>query len=490
MHYIVAKYIHSKTSPPKPCLQQFMRHFINKVNLTAFFAIFYVICSYGQTRQDLLIPLQTVIGTGQFPQGYNQVYLYEEQNANYDSARHFTGIPTNVKEYIIKLVDFQPEQGMYESYLRWHGQMSPENLLKGLSSFKRHIDTLQLSRKPIKHAVYLISGIDVQGKRVIIVDANNNLNFGDDKVFVYDTALTINKDTLTGKPLSNNQTVYFQYARNGSVYNDSYNLLLSPYNKNFKYRKAIEERLKVMSITNEFRRGDFSIDKEKFRVEALSRDPTGISYDSLHTILRIETLDSIKRNGEKSFVLVGDTIAIHKSRYKIAGLTFMGDSVRLQYIGDGPIIYGIDSGTIAYTIQTQDIFGKPFNLSDYKGKYVLIDFWGTWCRPCVGSIPDLVKLANKYKNNLQVVSVALDAQENIPLIKTMIAEKKMNWIHLYQDDSEPTAAGKQPIISAYRVEHFPTQVLIDPNGLIVLRTTGDKGAIAVDQKLTDLIKVM
>jgi thiol-disulfide isomerase/thioredoxin len=88
-------------------------------------------------------------------------------------------------------------------------------------------------------------------------------------------------------------------------------------------------------------------------------------------------------------------------------------------------------GSKAPDFSTLTLESRPFKLSNYRGKFVLIDFWGTWCRPCLGEIPYL-KAANHAfgGGDFQIVSIAMDDPANL---KPFIVKNQMNWIHIQQD---------------------------------------------------------
>ncbi|MCG8608007.1 TlpA family protein disulfide reductase [bacterium] len=126
--------------------------------------------------------------------------------------------------------------------------------------------------------------------------------------------------------------------------------------------------------------------------------------------------------------------------------------------GKSQPIADISIGSLAPDFSTRTMESKPFKLSNYRGKFVLIDFWGTWCRPCLGEIPYL-KAANRDfgRDDLQIVSIAMDDPANL---KPFIAKNEMNWIHIQQDFGGP-------LLSLYKVTAFPTTILVDPEGTIV-----------------------
>lgn len=107
--------------------------------------------------------------------------------------------------------------------------------------------------------------------------------------------------------------------------------------------------------------------------------------------------------------------------------------------------------------------GRTISLSDYRGKYVLLDFWASWCSPCLREVPKLIELydeATAQKANFVIISYSLDNKENS--WKNMIKSKGMDksgWVH----GSDLLAWGS-PIAKMMGVTSIPQTILIDPEG--------------------------
>jgi thiol-disulfide isomerase/thioredoxin len=116
-------------------------------------------------------------------------------------------------------------------------------------------------------------------------------------------------------------------------------------------------------------------------------------------------------------------------------------------------------------IVSEDPNGKDCRLSDYagKGKYVLLDFWASWCAPCRKEMPLLVELYDTYKDkNFEIVSYSLDEDEQA--WKKGIEQLNMSWPQMSdckQWESEP--------VKIYSVQSIPCTILIDPEGKIIQR---------------------
>ncbi|WP_026898485.1 TlpA disulfide reductase family protein [Daejeonella oryzae] len=107
--------------------------------------------------------------------------------------------------------------------------------------------------------------------------------------------------------------------------------------------------------------------------------------------------------------------------------------------------------------------GKIIKLSDLKGKYVLLDFWASWCAPCRDENPNIVKQYNSFKNKgFTVLGVSLDKGKGA--WEKAIADDKLTWTHVSELKEWD---GKVSI--AYRVESIPSSFLLDPQGKIIAK---------------------
>ncbi|TKC09156.1 TlpA disulfide reductase family protein [Pedobacter frigoris] len=126
-----------------------------------------------------------------------------------------------------------------------------------------------------------------------------------------------------------------------------------------------------------------------------------------------------------------------------------------------------------------DINGKAFTLSSLKGKYVLVDFWASWCGPCRAENPNVVKAYNQLKGkNFEIVSVSLDNSKE--QWSKAIEKDGMPWIHV-----SDLKGWKNEVALQYGVTSVPQNFLIDPNGLVIGKNLrGDD----LSKKLSSLIQ--
>lgn len=115
----------------------------------------------------------------------------------------------------------------------------------------------------------------------------------------------------------------------------------------------------------------------------------------------------------------------------------------------------------------KDLEGKPLAISNYKGKVVLVDFWATWCPPCVLELPKIREAYNKYHDQgFEVVGVSLD--EDKVRLEQFIKEKKMPWPEYFDGKK-----WENKLAVKYGVEQTPTGYLLDREGKIIATPTAD-----------------
>lgn len=111
-----------------------------------------------------------------------------------------------------------------------------------------------------------------------------------------------------------------------------------------------------------------------------------------------------------------------------------------------------------------DLAGKKVSLSDFRGKWVVLDFWGSWCGWCVKGFPALKEAYDKYGS--KIVVIGIDCNETEAQWRAGVEKYKLPWINLYNGDDGA-------LYEAYGIEGFPTKAIINPEGKLVDLTTGE-----------------
>src|SRR3990167_4043076 len=116
-----------------------------------------------------------------------------------------------------------------------------------------------------------------------------------------------------------------------------------------------------------------------------------------------------------------------------------------------------------FTLMTMD--NKKVSLKDFKGKYIFLNFWATWCGPCIDEMPSMERLYQKLKSkkNFEMLAVSID-KGGAEVVKRFVKENKLTFTVLLDRDSE--------VAAAYGVMGIPATYLIDPNGDVINKASG------------------
>lgn len=136
-------------------------------------------------------------------------------------------------------------------------------------------------------------------------------------------------------------------------------------------------------------------------------------------------------------------------------------------------------GGYAMDFTQNDTLGKPVSLSSFRGKYVLVDFWASWCGPCRRENPNVVKVFNKFRDkNFTILSVSLDRPDAKDKWLAAIHKDGLTWTHVSDLKYWDNAVAKQ-----YGIRAIPQNLLLDPKGKIIARNLRGED---LDVKLTEV----
>jgi thiol-disulfide isomerase/thioredoxin len=323
-----------------------------------------------------------------------------------------------------------------------------------------------IKRKPAKLSAAALFGfnISIQGKNTSWI-----LDRDEKNEYLLYTDLNGDGDLANEKPLSFKKTDGRQVIEIHRPLTETFNNQRRKYAYNVRI-EALEElsidksqKRTVLKIqTQTMRRGSLKLNDRQI---AFAMIGSGGNYDFDYNRLYFDLDGDGKFDTETPFspevYLVKEKfINFGDASYEFA-VDHYGDSLTFKPLAKKmPARADLRIGSTAPDFSFKDLDGKARRLSDFRGKIVLIDVWGSWCAPCRREAP---KLSAVYKNlkgkNFEIVS--LNKNDDVKTIREFIGEHQMNWIHTQVEED---------FLTLYRVNGYPTYFLLDKDGKIISNT--------------------
>ncbi len=166
--------------------------------------------------------------------------------------------------------------------------------------------------------------------------------------------------------------------------------------------------------------------------------------------------------------------ALYESFAPVIKQSYVGKEIATRFATLGKV----QIGKTAMDFTQKDTLGNPVKLSSYKGKYVLLEFWASWCGPCRAEGPNLLKAYEKFKDKgLVIVAVSLD--KDMKSWKKAINEDHLPWIHV-----SDLKYWKNEVAEQYGVHAVPANFLISPDGKIIAK---DLRGEVLHKKLAEIL---
>lgn len=354
-------------------------------------------------------------------------------------------------------------------------------------------------------SVQEINGQEIFYAKIQINDLLKSKNFS----FSYDDGIKINAVTdtfinntitFTGKFYSQFAVLKIMYTKDSVLNSEEYFINTKPVfisfsadndlaiDGNFHAEKVVNaseiHQSSIKKQRNEF--GKIELDK---MVEFCKKNENHIwRIDSLKKLfykkladINHKDIEFIKKNGNKYFsfwqfrtqVLPitfnndNGNVAEFKNLLDVFNTSFpqeyketvAGEKIRELLIGR----INTQKNQLSPNYKVNDIQGKIIELTSFKGKYVLLDFWATWCPPCMKERPFIKKIRNEYSEE-KLVIIGISSDRDYKKFKSVIKEINMNWIHVF---------GNTDLIEIFGVSGIPATFLINKEGIIIFDGKGE-----------------
>jgi thiol-disulfide isomerase/thioredoxin len=348
------------------------------------------------------------------------------------------GIPAHWADVVKRTVWFDAKQFAFQNYKQ--GSLDETYFKELKESWDIDLAKRLYSEKPIKCFVHVVYGKDQEGNIRYKVDSNNNLDFNDDPEFTPMPYNWTNTDLL----VQNAHRVKYEVFRQDKVIELTAPLSIV--------------QIKGSLWRNFAQHAEADFNGEKLIISSQGFGSTDYDPASINIFTKHKTDEIVNEN---EFILINGTT------YKNLGVNSNQQLLTLRKMPNDTVIYSSQIGFNAKPFAGRDFSSnEKISLEQFRGKFLYLEFWGSWCGPCIQELPNL-KGAYAQLNRTQIDFIGIAFDEAEPL-KKILTKEEIKWkqILLEREDG---------IISDYNIRSYPTSFLIDPNGKIVAKNLRGEG---------------
>ena len=309
--------------------------------------------------------------------------------------------------------------------------------------------------------------MDETGKIAVMIDTNNDLDFKDEHPFYPESA----NFGHAMRNYSKITKVSYEIFSEGKVELRRLPMIVKhvadqPLNRDYLY--SIPQYAQTI-LRHDGR--DYEL--------AIRRGFSAPDYESPEIVL-LNKSDSIKKYNFFDGIGKGELLSVGTSpnqvTYRNKGVDPDHKTLQLEIVEEDKKLYSTQIGYHFKPLESKEFAtGKMIRTSDYIDKYIFIDFWGTWCKPCVEELPDLQKTYQAInKNKIEFISIAcLDSPVKL---SGFLNKNPLPWTQILSDSTNK-------LVETYGVQGFPFNLIIGPDGKIVARNLHNKD---LKKKLVEL----
>lgn len=419
-------------------------------------------CSKPKTIE---LPLTHQNGYGHLNYSLRGISPYSENKNNpwIKTYLSVTGLPENWTEIKYGDIETNIYQSVYQNHLI--GNVSDKMYAKLQKSWNWKPDTLTLSKEALKTKIAFAFGKDTDGVTKVIVDANNNLDFSDDTSF---TPYVLSQNEIKNEDsvaLSKAITVSFE-----QLVDNKKQLITAPL-------FIVHMPKYNMFMCNFPQYSVAHFDGEEIAV--CSDNFANLSYNNSSIVVIPDSLKDGDKISRENITAKNEFIEIKGDFYKNVGVNTNRNTLVLEKMTlPKSELYSTQVGFKSFPFEGNDfVTDSLVSLKQFKGKYVLLDFWAGFCGPCRKEIPNLKKLYEKTdREKFEIVGLVGDTPSGV--LKKMIEKESISWTQILSTDSNR-------IKEAFGITGYPTTFLVNPEGVIVAKNLRGK---KLEEKVLALIE--
>lgn len=402
-----------------------------------------------QEQTKFEIPLKKEIGYAVFDPSLSGVSYYnnDSENTNKSTQLKLNGVPTNWTNLKLGEIETNFYQKKYQQYHQ--GLISEDDFDAAIESWNWNPDSNIYTKQTIKTGVGFAIGSDSSGTVQLVIDANNNLDLTDDVVFTPIYLVrgnNINWDTVKNDSYINIHVERWENNQIRKVEVPLFVAYVSKFGILFKHFKEYS--------TCEFEGEKIAVNSSGF---------SNLSYEEPQLLILNDSMDADFELSKDQIIHKNEYFKIKEAYYALKGANPNTNTLIIEK-ETRPIdeIHSTQIGFKPYPFNGPDITSEnSINLDSLKGKYVLLDFWGTWCYPCIKEIPNLKEVYDSTDRDLfEIVGIICESEPED--IQSTIQKHQISWPQIVSTDSNQ-------IRELYNINSYPTTLLIDPNGKIIAK---------------------
>jgi thiol-disulfide isomerase/thioredoxin len=361
-------------------------------------------------------------------------------------------------------------------YRKFYFEMYQKGYLSKRQFIKKRIDSVIEIKKPTQKQ--LLTAIKfTKKKQIIIVDENNNGIFSDDKPIYFDRDFRIQADdslTINNIPLINFN--YWSY-KDSQINKFKRKVIVYPSLNDNGFSQSnneVTKKSRLIIKLKDYWLGNLEIEKENYDIVV-----QGFYNSDLTVLIKPDSLKFDKKSyvfNENFEYQIKDSINLANKVYVIDSITNDVSRLILKPTSKKSI-YGFRTGQTIKKIKLENLEGDKIELQTFSKnkKYTLLDFWGTWCKYCIETIPELRSIYNN--NDINLLSVAYDKE--VTEVKDFVHANDMKWNHFFVERSRMSTG----IIRDLNITNYPTLILIDSNQKIIYRGSGTNAIEKINEIL-------
>jgi len=409
------------------------------------------------------LPITIHDGYGPFYSGFGAITKYEESQTE-DAKKmrlKISQLPQGLTDITTGEIESNYYQSMYLEYINGNLDTTEFESLKLDMNWSP--DSLGYSKLPVKTKIAFAIGKNADGESQMVLDANNNLDLSDDPIFKSPQKAqngTINDaEYLKEYGVS----VKYEYVKNGLIVQDEVTLLLNFFESFNLYLASFAQY-----ATAELGETTIAIN---------SSNSVNLSYNNVNIMVYTDSMKNGSKTDHEKIIREEEYIEIEGQLYQSKGVINRA-LILLPIDQPKANLYSTQIGFKTHpfkdTIVNQD---TVLALSDLKGKYVLLDFWATWCSPCIQEMPNLKKVYDQTdRSEFEIIGIVCDSQDDA--IATAMGTHDMTWPQVKSTELNQ-------IKEVYNITGYPTVLLLDHDGVIIAKGLRGKD---LEEKLNELLK--